>query len=45
MYCITQNQDTCVVYGMPKAVELSGLSDASVPLDKIAKTISKTIGG
>ena len=45
IYCITQNEDTCVVYGMPRAVELSGLSNASVPLDEIAKTISNKIGG
>ena len=45
VYCITQNEETCVVYGMPRAVELSGLSDESVPLSKIAKTISNIIGG
>lgn len=45
IYCITQNEETCVVYGMPRAVELNGLSDASVPLNKIAQTISKKLGG
>ena len=45
VYCITQNEETCVVYGMPRAVELSGLSDTSVSLKKIAKTISNVIGG
>lgn len=45
VYCITQNEESCVVYGMPRAVELNGLSDASVPLNKIAQTISKKLGG
>lgn len=45
IYCITQNEETCVVYGMPRAAELNGLSDASVPLNKIAQTISKKLGG
>lgn len=45
IYCITQSEESCVVYGMPRAVDLSGLSDKSVPLDKIAQTISKKIGG
>ncbi|MCR4610858.1 MAG: chemotaxis protein CheB [Lachnospiraceae bacterium] len=45
VFCITQNEESCVVYGMPRAVELSGLSDASVPLYKIAETISNKIGG
>ena len=26
-YVISESQETCVVYGMPKAVEQSGLSD------------------
>ncbi|MCX8167241.1 MAG: chemotaxis response regulator protein-glutamate methylesterase [Candidatus Micrarchaeota archaeon] len=38
-YCITQNEATCVVYGMPKAVDDAGLSDISLPLDKIAEEI------
>lgn len=45
VYCITQNEETCVVYGMPRAVELNGLSDVSLPLNKIAQTISKKLGG
>lgn len=35
-HCLTQTAETCVVYGMPRAVELAGLSDAQVPLDDIA---------
>jgi len=26
-YCITQTAETCVVYGMPRAVDEAGLSD------------------
>jgi two-component system chemotaxis response regulator CheB len=39
-YCLTQSQDSCVVYGMPRAVDEAGLSDESIPLDKLAKYIT-----
>lgn len=45
VYCITQNEKSCVVYGMPRAVELNGLSDVSAPLKEIAKIISNKLGG
>lgn len=35
----TQNEQSCVVYGMPQAIEKAGLSDAVVPLDGIAQRI------
>ena len=38
-YSIAQNEDTCVVYGMPKAVVDAGLADEIKPLDKIAEAI------
>lgn len=38
-YCITQNEETCVVYGMPRAVNEAGLSDETVPLDRIVERI------
>jgi two-component system chemotaxis response regulator CheB len=38
-YCITQSEATCVVYGMPRAVDEAGLSDKSMPLGEIAKEI------
>lgn len=38
-FCITQNQATCVVYGMPRAAEELGLSDESLPLDRIGGRI------
>lgn len=37
--CITQEESTCVVYGMPRAVDEAGLSDARVPLDQLADRI------
>ncbi len=38
--CITQNAETCVVYGMPKAVDEAGLSDERLdPLDITQKIV------
>jgi two-component system chemotaxis response regulator CheB len=36
---ITEAESTCVVYGMPRAVEEAALSDRVTPLDKMAETI------
>lgn len=44
VYVITQSSDTCIVYGMPKAVEKSGLSDKVLPLNNIAEEIVERIG-
>lgn len=38
-YCLTQNEASCVVYGMPRAVEEAGLSDESISLDALASRI------
>ncbi|MCR4598103.1 MAG: chemotaxis-specific protein-glutamate methyltransferase CheB [Acetatifactor sp.] len=43
-YVITQDSDSCVVYGMPKSVDTAGLSDVSLPLEAIAKTIEDRVG-
>lgn len=40
---IAQNEASCVVYGMPKAVVDAGLADEIVELDKLAETISAAI--
>lgn len=40
---IAQNEDTCVVYGMPKAPIEQGLADVIAPLNKIAEEIVKSI--
>jgi two-component system chemotaxis response regulator CheB len=40
---LTQSEETCVIYGMPRSVVESGLSDASVPLASMVKEISKRL--
>lgn len=40
-YCITQSEASCVVYGMPKCVDESGLSDESIEIGKIAARIQQ----
>ena len=35
----TEAEETCVVYGMPRSVAEAGLSDRSVPLDRMAEEI------
>ena len=45
LYVITQSEDTCVVYGMPKAADNAKLSNESVPLTGIAHAIAKELGG
>ena len=44
VHVIAQNQDTCVVYGMPKSVVNAGLSDVVVPLEEIAQEIILNVG-
>jgi len=36
---VTEAEQSCVVYGMPRAVVDAGLSDAEVPLDRMARAI------
>lgn len=43
-HVISQNQATCTVYGMPKAVVTAGLSNQVVPLDQIAQEIILNVG-
>ncbi|MBF0142474.1 MAG: chemotaxis-specific protein-glutamate methyltransferase CheB [Magnetococcales bacterium] len=38
-HCITQDKATCVVYGMPRAVQEGGLSDEDLPLARIGPRI------
>ena len=42
-YCIAQNEESCVVYGMPKAVVDAGLSDEIRPLTQIAEAIVEAV--
>lgn len=41
--CLTQEESTCVVYGMPRAVDEAGLSDARVPIDQMAERIHQLV--
>ena len=41
---ISQDQESCTVYGMPKAVAQAGLSDQVVPLEQIAQEIILHVG-
>ncbi len=40
---VAQNEETCVVYGMPKAIIDAELADAVVPLEEIAPTITAAV--
>lgn len=44
IHVIAQNAQTCVVYGMPKAIYEAGVVDQVVPLTEIASTITKRVG-
>nr|MBN2276588.1 chemotaxis-specific protein-glutamate methyltransferase CheB [candidate division Zixibacteria bacterium] len=35
-FCITQSKSSCVVYGMPAAIEEAGLSDLSLTIEQMA---------
>jgi two-component system, chemotaxis family, protein-glutamate methylesterase/glutaminase len=36
---LTETEESCVIYGMPRSVVEAGLSDAAVPLDRMLRTI------
>jgi two-component system chemotaxis response regulator CheB len=40
---LTESEETCVVYGMPRSVVEAGLSDAVVALDRMAQAIMERI--
>ena len=40
---LTEAEETCVVYGMPRSVVEAGLSDESVPLHRLAEVIGEKI--
>lgn len=39
-----QNEETCVVYGMPRSVVLAGLTKKIMTLEQIAQEITKNVG-
>ena len=42
-YIIAQDEETCVVYGMPKAVVSAKLADSILPIDKISEEIMRVL--
>lgn len=44
IYVIAQDEPTCVVYGMPKAIAETGLVDEVVPLTNVSKSIINQVG-
>ena len=40
---LTEAEETCVVYGMPRAVAEAGLSDEAVPLDRLTMAILERV--
>ena len=43
-HCLTQEASTCVVYGMPKAVDDAHLSDEQVTLEALAGRVTQLVG-
>lgn len=41
---LAESEETCIVYGMPKAIVNAKLADHVVPLDRIVNTIIKVMG-
>ncbi len=41
---VAQNEDSCVVFGMPRIPIKEGLADATVPVTRIAKRICELVG-
>jgi two-component system chemotaxis response regulator CheB len=41
---LAQSAETCVVYGMPKAIQEAGLADEVVPLDRVAQRLQERLG-
>ena len=44
VFVITQDAESCVIYGMPKSVVNAGLSDASLSLEFISNAIEDKVG-
>lgn len=42
-YIIAQDEETCVVFGMPKAVIGANLADAVLPIDRISDEIMRVL--
>lgn len=44
VFTIAQDEESCVIYGMPRAIVDKGLADISLPLDEIPKMINIKVG-
>ncbi len=44
VHVVSQSQETCIVYGMPKSIAMAGLSDKVVSLEQIAQEIILNVG-
>lgn len=44
LHVISQDQESCVVYGMPRAIYETGLVNQVLPLNKIADAITEQVG-
>ena len=44
IYVVAQDEPTSAVYGMPRAIALTGLVSEIVPLDMVAEAIAKHVG-
>lgn len=44
VHIISQDEKTCAVYGMPKAIAHTGLVNEVLPLDRIAEAITSEVG-
>jgi len=42
-YCLSQSEESCVVYGMPRAVDEAGLADEQVGLGQLAGRMSALV--
>ncbi|MDD3846002.1 MAG: chemotaxis response regulator protein-glutamate methylesterase [Syntrophorhabdaceae bacterium] len=42
-YIVAQDEETCVVFGMPRAVITANLADAVLPIDKISEEIMRVL--
>ncbi len=42
-YSVAQDEESCVVYGMPKAIVDAGLADVIAPLEKIGEIINRSV--
>lgn len=42
-YCLAQDEDSCVVYGMPRAIVENGLADVIAPLENIPNLINQAV--